>query len=184
MITNYTATEACAHLGVHKQSLEKYQRQGKLMYDYQFANGERVYSQKTLDRFKAKYRSPMMTLEEVANMFGVSAQAVRYHFRIKRSIGSDAYRGRYATYSDSKVIMVARTAGWITRFGQELVGTEAYGAWQIHYDPLWYVFHRFEKRIEILGVTTDDSEAESLVKVQVAMTRALLQRGQPDPQLG
>ena len=184
IIINYTANEACEYLGVHKQSLEKYQRAGKLMFDYQFTNGERVYSQATLDRFKAKYQSPMMTLDEMAEMFNVSRQTVRYHFKTKRSIGSDAKRGSNVTYSDSKVIMVARTAGWIVRFGQEQVGTEYYGAWQLLDDPLWYIFHRADKCITIIGTTPEGSEAEAEVKVQVAMRRALLRRNQPDLQLG
>jgi hypothetical protein len=179
---NYTATEACEYLGIHKQSLEKYQRAGKLMPDFQFTNGERMYKQETLEAHKARWQSPMMTLEEVAKMFGVDRSAVRYHFKIKRSIGQDADRGMFGTYSDAKVIMVARSAGWIGKFEQESVGTEHFGVMWIPARDVWAVFHRKDKCLHVVDRHLHYLDARKIMNALVVTRRSNLQKTPPGRQ--
>jgi predicted transcriptional regulator len=167
----YTANQACEYLGIHKQSLEKYQRQGKLRADTQFPNGERMYEKETLDAFKERWQSQMMTQEEIAKMFGVARTAVRYHFKIKRSITADADRGMFGTYSDAKVLMVARSAGWVKDFEQESIGSEYIGLMFVKARDQWTVFHRKNRCLFVLDRLLLYLDAKKIMNAAVTMRR-------------
>lgn len=166
----FSATDACKYLGIHKQSLEKHQRSGKLVYDYQFSNGERMYKLLTLEAYKARWQSPMLTQHEVADMFHVSEETVKYHFRRKRSITPDARRGSFGTYSDSKVLMIAKSEKWITGFSENSVGSERIGILRIHDSEKFFLFHRGNK---VLSITSQYNTYEDAL---TALSRAVNQR--------
>ena len=176
----YTATKACEYLGIHKQSLEKYQRSGKLMFDYQFANGERAYKHSTLEAYKTRWQSKMMTQEEVGIMFGVSPETVKYHFRRKRNLTPDADRGQFGTYSDNKVLMVARSEYWVTHFEQEVVGKQIICLMKIEATKQWALIRRTNNRMRlVLEFDTYEPAYEAMVNL-ASKLRQEIQQSQSD----
>jgi len=147
----FTATEAAEYLGLHKQTLEKLQRVGRLQYDFKFENGERAYKQNTLDAYRLRWQSNMMTFNDIADMFGISRDAVIYHFRRKRVVSSAGRRGRAWVYGPDSVIMVARAEGWITELEEWVTGLERVGLGYIGGKGEWIVYRRGQKHVSILG---------------------------------
>lgn len=176
----FSATDACKYLGIHKQSLEKHQRSGKLVYDYQFSNGERMYKLATLEAYKARWQSPMLTQHDVADMFHVSDETVKYHFRRKRSITPDARRGNFGTYSDSKVLMIARSEGWITKYSENSVGSEHFGILQLHDSEDFFLFYRGNRVFSILASHSTYEDALEDLGITVTLRRGELLLGPED----
>jgi hypothetical protein len=76
----------------------------------------RLYRYETLDRFKREYlMSTLPTLTEIAKMYHVSEQAVKYHFRTKRKVRPSGNRGISMTFAWEDVSKVAIDEGWHTR---------------------------------------------------------------------
>jgi len=179
-----SAAEVCEILGIHKQTLEKYQRTEKLMPDYRFSDGTRMYTADSLELFMRRWQSDLMTQVEIAELFEVTEDAVVYNFRRKRRISADAKFGKFDTYSDSKILMVARSEGWVSDFNQVQVADLYLGSMKIEATGTWLVFKRANMVIDVL---VDDiknpDEARRILEENVSEIRYSFQMlSQANPQ--
>lgn len=174
MTSSFTSSEVCEKLGIHKQTLEKYQRERKLLPDFQFPDGERVYYADTLEKFEMMYRSNMLTIGKIAKIFGISETTVSHHFRRKRQITPDAKNGRFSTYSDGKVMMVARSEGWCEKVKEDIVGNARYGTMYIPSTNRWCAYKRENGILVLISRRTTEEGASAAM-----LEKICLRRGQP-----
>lgn len=171
----YTFTQAAEYLGLHTQTLERHQRDGRLTADYQFENGERAYTQETLDAYRRRWQSQMLTAEEIQDLFGITRETFWYHFRKKRNIQHDAKRGRAECFSDAKIMMIARTEKWITALREESIGNKILGIGLITHTARWIVYVRVQGELRVQGQYTRE-EAEATF---ARLSADLIQSGRP-----
>lgn len=126
----------------------------------------------------------MMTQEEIAELFGITEDTVMYNFRRKRKISPDAKRGSYDTYSDSKILMVARSEGWVSSFDQEQVSNLYLGSMKIEATNTWLVFKRANLVIYVLADCIKSSdEARRILEENTSEIRYSFQMlSQANPQ--
>lgn len=106
--------EAAKYLDRHEQTLEHYHKRGLLVPDQIWGmNGDRRYSQETLDRFRTEYlQSPFVTVEEIARRYNKTRATVHYHLKKKR-VSPAGKRGNTLTFLESDVMHIAQQAKWI-----------------------------------------------------------------------
>lgn len=118
-----TYDEAVEFLGYSSQMLEYLQQEGRLVAEIVLeGNGERLYSMRQLRQYRRLYIEPSgLTMEQVAEKYGVTRDMVYHHFKIKRQIPLSGQRNHLEFYSEKDAEMVARAEGWI----EERIHTEA-----------------------------------------------------------
>ena len=167
--------EVAERLGVHKQMIERYQRNGKLVPDFQLRNGDRIYTEESVERFQKLYQSRLMTLKEIGDVFGVSRDVVLYHFRKKRHIQPDAHRGNFVTFGDAKVMMIARSQEWVKNVEETVVGNAIVGTMFLPKKGKWCAFVRRGGRI-YTAETENKELATKVAEMETAKLRSPLLR--------
>lgn len=156
--TLYSASEAAEYLGIHKQTLEKLQRSGRLKRDFITSGGHRVYKQKTLEEYRTRWQSNRLSFDEIASIFGITKDAVHYHFRRKRSISPAGFRRGAMVFRPSTVLMVAKNEKWIDQVTEANGRKESVGVGYLPKTGEWIVYQYDKLRFRILG-KSDDSDA-------------------------
>lgn len=173
----YTIKEAAEYLGMHKQNIEAHQRSGKLVPDFKFQDGSRMYSAETLRTYQVRWQSNMLTMREIGELFKIPKHRVFWAFRQKRAISPDGKRGKADVYSDAKIMMVGSSERWFTSRYEEAIGVTNIGYMFLTESKEWVVYHRENSVLSILNRCTTEETARIAFNERREQLRALFRQG-------
>lgn len=163
---SFTFAEAAEYLGLHRSTLEAHQNSGRLVPDIRFKDGGRLYSLETIEKYKRRWQAPNLTMEQVADLFGITKVMAFWALRKKRVIVPDGKRGRAFVFSDTKVLMVATSEKWLTGREEFVAGDKYIGMMYIVAKTKWAVYARQFGVLNVLLLCDTKEYAEAMVSLE------------------
>lgn len=118
-----TLEEAAQKLGVSTLTIEYHVRNGKIPVAYYLGEDRRrLIKSSELTKYRKAYMNTTdLTLREIAEMYGMTRDAIHFHFCRKRSVQTSGRRVQMHTYTLEAVEMVARVEGWMKKERQRVL---------------------------------------------------------------